>query len=216
MKIKPIFGISEMIGGLLEEERKKKKKTYAPSQYPKLGDIKPVRVPLRPPVALVAPLAPIVAPVVPAAAPRRGRPAGQSRKKRRTKAEMEFAKLNKMADSIAKREAKEAEQAEELVVELTKVQKSSKAKPKTRAQTEAERAALEKAEWEAFVPEGSPTKLAKLRAIEARLLGSPEPAPSKTPAKTPAKAPAKAAKAKQQTEAKPEELGAGRFLGRFE
>jgi hypothetical protein len=208
--MKPVFNdVIEMIGGLIKDGKKKKKRTYVPSRYSKLGEIQPARVQLRAPLAPLAPIAPAAAPAAPV---RRGRPAGQPKRRRRTKAEIEFAKLNKMADSIAKREAKEAKEAE--LAESAKALKGSpkKAKPKTRAQTEAERAALERAEWEAFVPEGSPSKLKKLREIEARLLGSPEP--PKAP-KTPAAKAAKAEKAKPKAETKTEEIGAGRLLGRF-
>ena len=94
--MKPVFhDVAELIGGLIEADKKKKKRTYAASKYAKL-DIQPL--PATPPARLARVRLPEF--VEPAArrltanAPRRGRPAGKPKAKRRTKAEMEQARAD--------------------------------------------------------------------------------------------------------------------------
>ena len=226
----PVFNdVMELIGDILEQDKKRKKKkimTHAASTYPKVSPqparLPVVRAPLIAPAAPAAPAAPL-----PLEMPvrRRGRPAGQPKKRRRTRAEMEMAALNELANTIAKRQAAEAEElaVQELALKAApkKVKTKAQAKAEAKAEAEQKRAALERAEWEAFVPEGSPYKLAKAKARankanEARIVGSPEPA-AKTPAAKSTKTPAAKAATTPAAEAKESELifGDGRFLGRY-
>jgi hypothetical protein len=223
----PVFNdVMELIGEILEQDKKRKKKkimTHAASAYPKgpsqQARLPVVRAPLIAPAAPAAPL-PLEMPVR-----RRGRPAGQPKKRRRTRAEMEMAALNELANTIAKRQTAEAEElaVQELALKAApkKVKTKAQAKAEAKAEAEQKRAALERAEWEAFVPEGSPYKLAKAKARankanEARIVGSPEPA-AKAPAAKSTKTPAAKAATTPAAEAKESELifGDGRFLGRY-
>lgn len=204
--MKPVFhDVAELIGGLIEADKKKKKRTYAASKYAKL-DIQPL--PATPPARLarvrlpefVAPAARASSTALPYApadaprarrltanAPRRGRPAGKPKAKRRTKAEMEQARAEERARQGASDELLEYLERPDFLEALTEA-RAANLPPKV---LELQRRVIAKrgAKVEtALPPSESPKKRAatKIRPLVAEFSASIEP-----------------------------KVGLGRFLGRF-